>query len=106
MARGQTAEIGSTRVAQNGYHYTKMEDGSWKLTHWITAERMLGRDLHDNEMVQFVDGKFKRDPYNVDGIRVIKKKTSSLRRRKAQIEARISELQGELATINKELDKL
>lgn len=105
MARGSTAEAGATRTAKNGYHYTKMEDGSWKLTHWITAEKMLGRSLAENEMVKFVDPKFKRDPYNPAGIIVIKKRTSSLRRRKIQVEDRIRELQAELRAINKELEK-
>ena len=110
MGRGQTAEVGATRVADNGYHYTKVakESGGaeWRLTHHLTAEKKLGRPLEDNEIVQFVDKKFKRDPYNPDGIRVIRKKTSSLRRRKAAIEDRIRELQAELATINRELEKL
>ena len=106
MARGQTAEVGATRVAKNGYHYTKVDGRGWVLTHWLTAEKMLGRRLDENEMVKFVDKKYKRDPYDPKGIVVIKKKTTSLRRRKTQIEERIRELQAELDYINKELDKL
>lgn len=106
MARGQVAEIGDTRVAKNGYHYTKVDNRGWVLTHWLTAEKKLGRLLEENEMVQFVEPKFKKDPYDPRGIRVIKKRTTSLRRRKAQIEARIEELQGELNFINQELGKL
>lgn len=105
MPRGQKAEVGATRVAKNGYHYTKIQDGSWKLTHWITAEKVLGRELHDDEMVQFVEPKYKKDPYDPKGVRVIKKRTSSLRKRKAQIEARIKELQAELASINSQLNE-
>jgi hypothetical protein len=105
VARGKTAEIGTTRVAKNGYHYTKTE-GKWVLTHWLTAEEKLGRKLEENEMVKFKDPKFKHDPYNPQGIIVIKKKTTSLRRRKAQIEDRIRELQAELEFIDKQLDKL
>lgn len=105
MARGQVAEVGATRVAKNGYHYTKMEDGTWKLTHWITAEKKLGRPLADNEMVKFADPKYKRDPYNPDGVFVIKKKTTSLRKRRAVIEARIEELQAELRNINEQLNE-
>ena len=104
VPRGQKAEVGATRVAKNGYHYTKVADG-WKLTHWITAEKVLGRPLGEEEMVQFVEPKFKKDPYNPQGIRVIKKRTSSLRKRKAQIEARIKELQAELASINSQLNE-
>lgn len=108
MTRGQVAEIGQTRVAKNGYHYTKVAEhpraqNGWILTHWLTAEKKLGRYLAENEMAKFKEPKFKRDPYNEDGIIVIKKRTSSLRRRKAQIEDRLRELQAELAIINKEL---
>ena len=107
MPRGKVSLIGDTRVAKNGYHYTKVAvnqgPGNWKLTHWITAEKMLGRDLYDNEMVQFVDPKFKKDPYNPLGVRVIKKKTTSLRRRLAQVESRIAELQAEKTQIEREL---
>lgn len=111
MGRGQTAEIGATRVAANGYHYTKMPShpraqNGWILTHWLTAEKKLGRPLEENEMVKFVDKKYKKDPYNTDGVIVIKKKTTSLRRRLAQIEARMEELEAERKFIIKELDKL
>lgn len=103
MARGRVAEVGATRVAKNGYHYTKTEDRGWVLTHWLTAERLLGRRLGEHEMVKFKEPKFKKDPTNIDGIIVIKKRTTSLRKRKALIEARIVELKGELEAINKEL---
>ena len=105
MPRGKLADVGAERVAANGYHYTKVEDRGWVLTHWLTAEKKLGRRLKDTEMVQFVDKKYKRDPKNPEGVRVIVKKTSSLRKRKAQIEARIDELQAELKAVNKEIDQ-
>jgi hypothetical protein len=57
-------------------------------------------------MVQFVSPEFKRDPYNLAGVKVIKKRTSSLRRRKAILEDRIREMQQELKGINEQLDKL
>lgn len=103
MTRGQLAEVGATREAPNGYHYTKTKDG-WRLTHHITAEKKLGRPLNDNEMVKFKDKKYKREPYNPDGIEIIKKRTSSLRNQKARIEVRIKELQAELDFINQQLD--
>lgn len=111
MGRGQTAQAGATRIAQNGYHYTKVPEhpraqNGWILTHWLTAEKKLGRPLEENEMVKFVDKKFKRDPENPEGVTIIKKKTTSLRRRKAIIESRIEELQAELKFIEKELGKL
>lgn len=108
MGRGQTAEIGATRVADNGYHYTKVVDDNgnakWRLTHHITAEKVLGRPLRDDELVKFRDKKFKRDPYNPEGVQVIRKKTSSQRRRIAQIESRIAELQAERAYLLKQLE--
>lgn len=110
MGRGQTASVGATRVSQNGYHYTKVEkeDGSveWRLTHHLTAEEMLGRPLRKDEMVKFKDKKYKRDPYNTDGIIVIKMRTSTLRRRKAYLEERIREMQAELRRIDDKLKDL
>lgn len=103
MARGKTAEVGTTRVAANGYHYTKVENRGWVLTHWLTMEKKLGRELTSDESVRFKEPKFKRDPYNINGLTLIKKRTTSLRRRKAQLEARIEELQAELAAIENEL---
>jgi hypothetical protein len=105
MGRGQAAEVNATRVAQNGYHYTKTEDG-WRLTHHLTAEKVLGRPLRDDEIVKFVEPRFKRDPHNPAGVKVIKKKTSTLRKRKATIEDRIRELQAELNHINAQLEKM
>jgi len=105
VPRGKASEVGSTRVAKNGYHYTKMQDG-WKLTHWITAEKKLGRPLEANEMVQFTEPKYKKDPYNIAGVRIIKKRTTSVRKRIAQIDARIDELQAEKARLEQELSKV
>lgn len=106
MARGQNAEVGATRISQNGYHYTKVKDAGmgkpgWRLTHHLVAEEKLGRRLRENERVSFQNGK-KRDlrPNNVI---VSEKGKSSIRRRKAFIEARIEELQAELDEINAEL---
>lgn len=101
MVRGAKAEIGNTRIAQNGYHYTRTESG-WRLTHHLLAEEMLGRPLTDDERVQFKDSKKRSNPTK-DNIVIVQKGKSSLRRRKAQIEARIAELQSELEYINKEL---
>lgn len=104
MPRGKLADVGAERTSANGYHYTKTADRGWVLTHWLTAEKTLGRQLKENEMVKFVDPKFKRDPKNPAGVKVIVKKTSSLRKREAQIEARITELQAELKAVRKEIE--
>lgn len=104
--RGQTVDVGATRVSQNGYHYTKVEDRGdgkpgWRLTHHILAEQKLGRKLRTDERVSFKNGK--KSDLRPDNIRVTEKGTGSARRRKAQIEARIEELKAELAIINEEL---
>lgn len=104
MARGKTSAVGDTRVAKNGYHYTKVAERGWVLTHWLTMEKKIGRLLTADESVRFLEPKFKRDPYNVDGLVLIKKRQTSLRRRKAQLEARIEELQAELHIVNGELN--
>lgn len=101
MARGKLAQDGATRVAQNGYQYTKV-NGKWRLTHHIKAEEYLGRSLREDERVSFRDPKKKLD-FSRDNIVVSEKGTGSVRRRKAQLEARIAELQAELHDINQEL---
>lgn len=102
MGRGQTAEVGATRTSANGYHYTKTKDRGWVLTHWLTAEAKIGRQIGAEEQVRFKDPK-NRDPYEADNIIVIAKRKGSLRSRKAVVEARIAEYQAELDEINKAL---
>lgn len=101
MARGQTVEVGATRVADNGYHYTKTEEG-WRLTHHIIAEQNLGIKVTSEHTVRFIDGK--RANLKASNIQVVPKGKGSLRRRRARIETRIDELQAELKEINRELD--
>lgn len=106
MARGSNAPIGSTRVAPNGYHYTKVEDAGdgkpgWRLTHHLVAEKKIGRKIQSDERVSFHNGK--RADMRPENIRVSKKGSTSVHRRKAQIEARINELQAELDDINQQL---
>lgn len=104
MGRGKTADVGTTRVAPNGYHYTKVEDRGWVLTHWLTMEKQLGRRIDPaKEQVRFKDKKAKRDPYDVRGLVIVKKRTSSLRRRLAVVEDRIRELEAEKAYIKQQL---
>lgn len=108
MARGKTAEIGTTRVAANKYHYTKVDGRGWVLTHWLIMEKKLGRQITEDESVRFKDPKVKRTLAETGSCRVedlvlIKKRTSSLRARKARLEARIQEMQAELESINREL---
>jgi hypothetical protein len=97
--RGSKAEDGATRVAQNGYHYTKV-NGKWRLTHHIVAEAKLGRPIREDERVVFIGSKTDLSPGN---IKVQQKGTSSARRRLAYLEARINELRAEADELRKEL---
>jgi hypothetical protein len=101
VARGTAAEVGAVRISANGYHYTKTADQGWRLTHHIVAEEKLGRPLREDERVHFIGKKTDLSPGN---IKVVEKGTGSIRRRKAQLEARIAELQGELDEINREIN--
>lgn len=107
MTRGQTSEVGTTRVAKNGYHYTKTEDRGWVLTHWLTMEKHLGRQIDTtNETVRFLNKKAKEDPYSLEGLILVKRRAVSLRQRRARIEHRIQELQAELEIIDSEIEKM
>lgn len=100
MPRGKASEVGDTRVAQNGYHYTKTEDG-WDLTHRIIMEKRLGRKLAHNERVQFKDGnKTNLDHGNLELITV---GTSNIRRRIKYLEMKIDEYTEELEALREEL---
>lgn len=97
--RGKSSDIGATRVAQNGYHYTRTDEG-WKLTHRLVAEQSMGRKLGPDEFVRFED----KDKTNLDpsNIRVRKRRDgqSYKAKRKAQLEARIDELQSEVEDLS------
>jgi hypothetical protein len=102
--RGSRSVIGDTRVAQNGYHYTRTKDG-WKLTHHVIAESRMSRAVRGDERVVFVD----RDRTNLDpsNISVQKKITGSLRKKEANLIARIQELQGQLEEVRRQIkDKM
>jgi len=99
------AAVGSTRIAQNGYSYTKVKnDGQnqWRLTHHIRAEKVLGRPIDSNsERVIFKDGNRSNLQYN--NIEVVPKGKGSLTKRRAELEERIRELQAQLEDVNNSL---
>lgn len=100
--RGSRSEVGSTKVAQNGYHYTKTDE-KWRLTHHIIAEENLGRELSADERVVFKDGdRANLDPSNIE---VRRKNTASLRRKEAQLVARIEEMQAELDAVRMQITR-
>lgn len=100
--RGSRSEVGSTKVSKNGYHYTKTEE-RWRLTHHIIAEKELGRELTEDERVVFRDGD--RTNLDPDNIEVKRKNTASLRRKEAQLLARIEELQAQLEAVRDKIKK-
>lgn len=104
MARGQRSEVGATRISPNGYHYTNTEDRGWILTHRLIAEKKLGRQLHYDERVKFIDGdRTNLDPDNLEVNKVGKKSPA---RRRAQIEARIEEYEARIAELKRELSEI
>jgi DNA-directed RNA polymerase subunit L len=100
--RGSRSEVGDTRVAKNGYHYTKTEE-RWRLTHHILMEEKLGRPLKENERVVFVDND--RTNLDLDNLEVRIKTTSTLRKKEANLVARITELQAQLEEVRKQIQR-
>lgn len=102
MTRGKLAEAGSKRVAPNGYAYTKVEGRGWVLDHWLIAEKARGgkKINPENERVIFKDSD--RRNLSPDNIQVVPKYKASYLRRKAQLEARIAELKGQLRDLEAE----
>lgn len=100
MARGQASNVGATRVAPNGYHYTKTEDG-WELTHRVLAATKLGRPLHFNERAYFKDGdKTNIVPENIE-VRVVKK--VSAQERIEQKREQIKQLEFEISLLEEQI---
>lgn len=105
MARGANAPVGAETTSQNGYHYTKTEDG-WKLTHRIIAEKeLLHRPLQPNERVVFLNGN-KLD-LRSENLKVTKIKSSldSLKRRRDMLIVRIEELQAQLLDLEEDIHR-
>lgn len=98
MPRGgsrQPSPIGSTRIAQNGYHYTKVAEG-WRLTHHIVAEEKLGRPLEKNERVYFKDNnRANLTPVNI----AISDRKVDRQKRREQLQNKIAILQAALAEL-------
>lgn len=97
MTRGQASKPGEVRIAANGYHYTRTQDG-WRLTHHIVAEAALGRKLQHDERVTFKDGDKKN--LKASNLKVSKKGEASKAQQRARIQARIDELQAQLVALN------
>ena len=95
MSRGKASKVGDTKVSPNGYHYTRMPEG-WILTGRKIGAEKLGRALRSNERVRFIDGnQLNLDPDNIE-VREVKTTPGAKR---ARLEARIEELQAQLAEL-------
>jgi len=92
VPRGQRSVDGTTRTAQNGYHYTR-QDGKWELTHRLVAEDKLGRKLDATETAYFVDGD--RQNLSPSNIAVRYKTVKAMKDKVAALEAKIIELNKE-----------
>ena len=99
MSRGQIAEVGSTRWSANGYHYTKVKDRGWVLTHRLTAEKMLGREILPTERISFKPGFTRKDYNNEEAIQISTIREKSIATRRAWLEAKIEEYQAELDSL-------
>jgi hypothetical protein len=67
MPRGAKRQVGTVRIALNGYRYIQTESGQ-RLLHHVLAEKKLGRPLRPDERVYFMDGD--RQNVEVDNIEV------------------------------------
>lgn len=95
MATIQKQPIGATRISKNGYHYTKVDEGNWRLTHHIIAEQKLGRTINkETERVKFID----KDRTNLspDNIAVVQKGSSSTEKILARLYAARDEIQAKI----------
>lgn len=103
--RKRVVPIGATRVAPNGYHYTKVSDekgqNNWRATHYILAEEMLGRPIRADERVTFIDTSLRSTPTKKN-ILVVKKRAKTKAAIVAEIRNKIEELKGQLVEMGEE----
>lgn len=99
VSRGYASQIGDTRVSPNGYQYTRTKNG-WELTHKLIVERTLGRKLEKNERIRFKDKN--RENLHPSNLVVTITTQKSKASRKARIEAKIADLQAELAEMERD----
>ena len=98
--RGRKAQVGDTRVAPNGYHYTKTKNRGWVGTHRLVVERHIGRRLRPGERVRFIDGDIENR--DIDNLEVRQSKKPSTASRRARLEAKIEDLLAELEDLDEE----
>lgn len=97
MARGTKREVGSIRIAPNGYRYIQTENGQ-RLLHHVLAEKKLGRPLRPDERVYFVDGD--RTHVEVDNLDVQRTKKTKLN----MVYAKLINMEKQLAFLKQEIE--
>lgn len=98
MSRGNQKEVGSRFTNANGYTYEKTEDRRWVAVHLLIAEQFLGRKLHVEERVFFVDGDRKNlNPENIRVKVVYDKKTAQ--GKLVIVQAKIDDLKDQLSEL-------
>lgn len=87
------------KIAKNGYSYTKVESGKWRLTHHLVAEVKFARHVDSSqERVVFLDkDRTNLDPDNIDIVPI----QNSKQRRIIVLKERIRQLQEELTHLEK-----
>jgi hypothetical protein len=99
VTRGTQGREGATRVAPNGYHYTRTKS-KWRLTHHLVVEESLGRPLKPKERVYFIDGdRNNLDPDNL----LVKEAVNTKEKRIRDLEARIARDRAELRELKNEV---
>lgn len=104
MPRGASSEVGTERIAANGYTYVKVEDRGWVLKHWLIWEQREGRQVDPlRDMIRFKDGdRTNFDPSNIIGI---PKNHAQLRAKIARLEVAAAEIEAQLKYYRDELTK-
>jgi predicted DNA-binding antitoxin AbrB/MazE fold protein len=87
--------VGDTRVAPNGYHYTYTQATGWELSSRLLMEGELGRKLKPNERVKFRDG----DKTNITIDNLVVQTTKS-------VQDRIDYLNSQIRRLTEERDEL
>ena len=102
MPRGKGAKVGDRTVNRNRYECVKTEKG-WIGSHILLMESHLGRKLEPGEYVAFLNGH--EPPITLDMIELRKRGDRSPRRRLAEIDVRMEELQAERDLILEQINE-
>ena len=100
MTRGMKAQPGDTRLAKNGYHYTRTEE-VWELTHRIILEGLMERKIRSDERVRFLDGD--RSNLGAENLEVYYVRKASSQTKIARLESKKDDIIAELNELYAEI---